>query len=175
MRGAALVERLRVTSRPGDEARLQPGCCRMTWGSRPLATWLLSTTTRRLLALGRRRTSSSPCLPTITLKRAAVTRQRPKCPSSRRILYGELSEMDRGLLDDERLRSQRSPRRGGGGKAVPSLSAFGQGLAGRLAVSPRCSMRVCSDVTSAPHLSMPSSRMRYVYRRMRQEDTTATR
>ena len=96
--GAALVERLPVTSRASDEARLLAGMLSADLAAWPPTAWLVIDDYHEITCAPPAEDFVESLLIDAPLNVLLLTRQRPKWASSRRILYGELFELDRSLL-----------------------------------------------------------------------------
>ena len=96
--GAALIERLPVTRSASDEARLLAGMLSADLATWPAATWLVIDDYHELSGSPPAEDFVESLIVDAPLNVLLLTRQRPKWASSRRILYGEIFEMDRSLL-----------------------------------------------------------------------------
>ena len=96
--GAALVERLPVTRRASDEARLLAGMLSADLTTWPETAWLVIDDYHELSGSAPAEDFVESLLIDAPLNILLLTRQRPKWASSRRILYGEIFELDRSSL-----------------------------------------------------------------------------
>ena len=102
--GAAMKERLRGTDRPGEEARVLGGLLASDLASWPSGAWIAIDDYH--LAMDSR--ASEVFIEVLTeltsIQLVATSRRRPSWGTARKRVYGELLEIDRGLLamtDDE--------------------------------------------------------------------------
>ncbi len=96
--GNALVERLPITSRPHDEARILAGMLSADLASWPSGAWVVIDDYHEIVGAQPAEDFVESLLIDAPLNVLLLTRDRPRWASSRRILYGELFEVDRSLL-----------------------------------------------------------------------------
>src|SRR4029078_4779471 len=96
--GSALIEGLPVTRRASGEARLLAGMLSADLTTWPEAAWLVIDDFQELLGSPPAEDFVESLLVDAPVNVLLLTRQRPKWASSRRILYGEIFELDRSLL-----------------------------------------------------------------------------
>jgi len=102
--GAALVERLPVTSRASHEARLLAGMLSADLATWPRDAWLVIDDYHEVVDAQPSEDFVESLIADAPLNVLLLTREKPTWASARRILYGELFEMDRATLamnDDE--------------------------------------------------------------------------
>lgn len=96
--GAALMERLPVTARPDEDAGVLAGMLSGDLTSWPGDAWLVIDDYQHIAGT----TSAERFVEALLLEAPVnvfvMTRQRPNWASARRILYGEVSEVDRAAL-----------------------------------------------------------------------------
>ena len=105
----------------------------MTWGSWPSATWLVIDDYQEIAGARSAEDFVESLLADTPLNVLLLTRQRPRWASSRRILYGELFEMDRGLLTMSD--SEASDLLGAEGAAADQAVALAKGWPAVLALA----------------------------------------
>jgi LuxR family maltose regulon positive regulatory protein len=96
--GSALIERLPVTARPDDEATLLAGMLARDLADWPSDAWLVLDDYQAIAAAPAAQRFVEAVLLEAPLNILLMSRRRPSWASSRRILYGEVWELDRAAL-----------------------------------------------------------------------------
>ena len=96
--GDALIDRMSVTGKPEDEADLLAGMLADDLTDWPLGAWLVFDDYHTIAGTRPAERFVEVLLLEAPLNVLLITRRRPSWASSRRILYGEVFEMDRGAL-----------------------------------------------------------------------------
>ena len=96
--GDALVERLPVTSRASEEARLLAEMLSADLTKWPAGAWLVIDDYHEIVGTPPAEDFVESLIVDAPLNVLLLTRKRPTWASSRRILYGELFELDRSTL-----------------------------------------------------------------------------
>jgi LuxR family maltose regulon positive regulatory protein len=96
--GDALIARMRVTGRPEDEADLLAGMLADDLAAWPPDAWFVFDDYHAVAGTRPAERFVEALLLEAPVNMLLITRRRPSWASSRRILYGEVFEMDRGAL-----------------------------------------------------------------------------
>ena len=96
--GDALIDRIRVTGRPEDEADLLAGMLADDLAVWPPGAWFVFDDYHTIAGTRPAERFVEALLLEAPINMLLIARQRPSWASSRRILYGEVFEMDRGEL-----------------------------------------------------------------------------
>lgn len=96
--GEALIERLSVTRRPESEIRTLEAMLAEDLGQWPAESWLVIEDYQDLMRSSAAETFIEHLLIDAPLNALILSRKRPRWASSRRILYGDIFEVDRATL-----------------------------------------------------------------------------
>jgi len=96
--GDALIARIRVTTKPEDEADLLAGMLADDLADWPTDAWFVFDDYHTIAGTRPAERFVEALLLEAPLNLLLITRRRPTWASSRRILYGEVFELDRGVL-----------------------------------------------------------------------------
>jgi LuxR family transcriptional regulator, maltose regulon positive regulatory protein len=96
--GDALIERLSVTSRPEDETRVLETMLARDLAEWPASTWLVIDDYHEVSRSASAERFVEHLLLDAPLNSIVISRRRPRWASSRRLLYGELVEVDRAAM-----------------------------------------------------------------------------
>jgi DNA-binding CsgD family transcriptional regulator len=147
--GDALIDRISVTGKPQDEADLLAGMLADDLTDWPVGAWFVFDDYHVIAGTRPAERFVEALLVEAPVNMLLMSRQRPSWASSRRILYGEVCEIDRGALamtDDEahELLDKR-------GRHVGELMDLAQGWPAVLALA-SMSGATPPDLVAAPHL-----------------------
>ena len=147
--GDALIDRIRVTGKPDDESDLLAGMLARDLADWPPSAWLVFDDYHTIAGTRSAERFVEVLLLEAPLNILLMTRRRPSWASSRRILYGEVFEMDRGALamtldEAHELLDQRNAN-------VAELMDLAQGWPAVLALA-SMSGATPPDLIAAPHL-----------------------
>ncbi|MGQ0569502.1 MAG: response regulator transcription factor [Armatimonadota bacterium] len=147
--GEALLERLSVTPRPEEEATVLAGMMIGDLAEWPVDAWLVFDDYEAIVGSQHAERFVEKLLLEAPLNALIVTRRRPLWASSRRVLYGDLFEVDReslAMTTDEARAVLAEP-----GNDVTELIALARGWPAVLALA-SVSGATAPELSSAPHL-----------------------
>ena len=147
--GAALMERLPVTRRPEEEAHVLAEMLAADLTQWPAEAWLVFDEYQMIAGTVAAERFVESLLLAAPLNVLLMTRQRPTWASSRRILYGDVFEVDRAALamTDEEARELLA----GNGPETAEIVEVAQGWPAVLSLASMASVPP-PDLSAAPHL-----------------------
>jgi LuxR family maltose regulon positive regulatory protein len=147
--GDALLERIRVTGEPKDEAEILAGMLADDLKGWPDDGWLVLDDYHLIAGTRPAERFVEALLRAGPVNVLLMTRQRPTWASSRRILYGEIFEIDRGALAMTVAEAQELLD--GSGTHVAELTDLAQGWPAVIALA-SMSAATPPELIAAPHL-----------------------
>lgn len=147
--GDALIDRIRVTGKPQEEADLLAGMLAGDLTDWPTGAWFVFDDYHVIAGTRPAERFVEVLLLEAPINLLLITRQRPAWASSRRILYGEVSEVDRAAL--AMTVEEAHELLGRGGTHVAELMDLAQGWPAVLALA-SMSGATPPDLIAAPHL-----------------------
>lgn len=147
--GSALIERLPVTPQPDEDATLLAGMLSQDLVGWPKDAWIVLEDYHAIAGAVSAERFLESLLLEAPLNVLLMSRRRPGWASSRRILYGDISELDRSALAMNDEEAHQLLHRGGAG--TTELIELAQGWPAVLALASMTDAHP-QDLTAVPHL-----------------------